>query len=198
MTSEASHITTLIQQWQMGSREAADQLMQQVYPDLKKIGCAYMRNERSDHTLAPTALVNELYLRFIASPPVRVQNRSHFFALAAQTLRHILVDYARIHMAKKRGANCLKVTLSATKSSFEPRYEDLLSVDEALSELQKLDSRAAKVVELKFFGGLNEQEVAQVLGVSPNTVLRDWKTARAWLMRRLGRASALRQEDSPN
>ena len=185
MVHEADEVTTLIQQWRDGSREAADRLIEKVYPELKKIAGAYLSNERLDHTLAPTALVNEFYLKFVASFPTAIQNRAHFFALAAQSLRHILVDYARIHKAKKRGGNGLRVTLSAQQSGLKPHHEDVLSVDQALKELQQLDARAAQVVELRFFGGLNEEEAAEVLGVSRNTVQRDWRTARAWLMSRL-------------
>lgn len=185
MISQAVDITTLIQQWQMGDRGAGDQLVEKVYPELKRIAGAHLRNERLEHTLAPTALVNELYLKFVASCPATVQNRAHFFALAAQALRHILVDYARLHKAKKRGGKEFKVTLSSAESGFAPRNEDLLAVDELLKQLQQLDARAAQVVELRFFAGLNEEEVAQVLGVSKITVQRDWKTARAWLMSRL-------------
>jgi RNA polymerase sigma factor (TIGR02999 family) len=167
--SEPSDIITLIQRWQSGSREVADRLVERLYPELKKIAGAYLSSERFDHTLAPTALVNELYLKFATSLPAAIHNRAHFFALAAQSLRHILVDYARFHGAKKRGGNGLKVTLTAVKSGIEPRNEDILGVDEALKHLQEFDPRGAHVVELRFFGGLDEEETAQVLGVSRNT-----------------------------
>jgi RNA polymerase sigma-70 factor, ECF subfamily len=193
MVSDTSAITALIQQWQAGSREAADKLIERVYPELKKIAAAYLNSERRDHTLAPTALVHELYLKFVASCPATVQNRTHFFAAAARSLRHILVDHARLHQAKKRGGNRLKVTLSAANSVVDSHDEDLLGVDEALRELQQLDPRAAQVIELRFFGGLNEEEVAQVLGISRKTVQRDWRTARAWLMSRLATANDSRQ-----
>ncbi len=185
MTSEPVDITTLIRRWQSGDREAADRLIDMVYPELKRIAGAYLRNERPDHTLAPTALVNELYLKLIASSPLAVQNRAHFFAVAAEALRHILVDYARVHNARKRGGNNLKVTLSASGSDFPALDEDMLAVDEVLKQLQQLDARAAQVVELRFFGGLREEEVAEVLGVSKITVQRDWRAARAWLMSQL-------------
>lgn len=193
MTSDASEITALIQQWQTGSREAADKLMETVYPELKKIAGAYLSRERPDHTLAPTALVNELYLKLIASCPIVLRNRTHFYALAARSLRHILVDYARIHAAKKRGGSRVKITLSGAEPVFGSGKEDLLSVHEALTELQELDPRAAKVVELRFFGGLNEEEVAEVLEISKNTVQRDWRTARAWLSSRLSTGNTPRK-----
>jgi RNA polymerase sigma factor (TIGR02999 family) len=194
--SEPGDITTLIQRWQSGSREAGDRLVERVYPELKKIAKAYLSTERSDHTLAPTALVNELYLKFATSFPGAIHNRAHFFALAAQSLRHILVDYARLHGAKKRGGNGLKVTLPAAKTGTKPCAEDVLGVDEALKQLQELDPRAARIVELRFFAGLNEEEAAQVLGVSKNTVQRDWRTARAWLAGRLRMASVQRRRSN--
>jgi RNA polymerase sigma factor (TIGR02999 family) len=184
MDSNSKDLTLLIQSWQHGSREAGDVLMEKIYPELKKIARAYLNNERVDHTLAPTALVNELYLKFAVSSSVPAQNRAHFFALAAQTLRHILVDHARLHSAKKRG-KAVRVDLTSVDPGLEAPNQDLLSVDEALTRLEELDSRAARVVELRFFGGLSEEEIAQVIGVSRNTVQRDWKTARAWLLTRL-------------
>jgi RNA polymerase sigma-70 factor, ECF subfamily len=185
MTSDPGEITALIQEWQTGNRMASDKLMEIVYPELRRIAGAYLNRERPGHTLEPTALVNELYVKLIASCPITLRNRTHFFALAAQCLRHILVDYARLHRAKKRGRNGLKVTVSAAELGFATSTEDLLSVHEALTQFQQLDPRAAKVVELRFFGGLDEEQVAEVLEVSKNTVQRDWKTARAWLASRL-------------
>lgn len=195
--SDAGEITALIQQWRGGRQAAAEQLIGKVYPELKRIAAAYLNNERHNHTLAPTALVNELYLKFLASCPTAARDRAHFFALAAQSLRHILVDHARLHRAKKRGGTSLRITLSAKSLGHEASNEDVLSVHEALTQLQELDSRAAQVVELRFFGGLKEEEVAEVLGVSKNTVQRDWRMARAWLMSRLKTDDAPRRKKQP-
>jgi RNA polymerase sigma factor (TIGR02999 family) len=175
-------ITLLIEEWRGGSREAGDLLIAKLYPELKRIARAHLKNERQDHTLAPTALVNELYLRFIRSgSPLPAQNRIHFLALAAQSLRHILVDHARMHAAKKR-ADGLKLDLSSADAAIPAPDQDLLVLHQALIRLESLDARAGRVVELRFFGGLNEEEVAEILGVSRKTVQRDWKTARAWLI----------------
>lgn len=146
----------------------------------------YFRSERPDHTLQPTALVHELYLRlFAARATPEWRDRAHFFAVAAQTLRRILVDHAREHHAGKRGGDQIKVTLSEAESLSGTSDENLLAIEEALEELQKLQPRAAQVVELRFFAGLTEDEVASVLELSSITVKRDWKFARAWLMSRL-------------
>ena len=178
-------ITLLIEEWRTGSREAGDLLIAKLYPELKKIARAHLKNERQDHTLAPTALVNELYLRFIRSgSPLPAQNRIHFLALAAQSLRQILIDHARMHAAKKR-ANGLKLELSSVDATIQAPRSDLLVLHQALIRLESLDARAGRVVELRFFGGLNEEEVAEILGVSRKTVQRDWKTARAWLIAQL-------------
>jgi RNA polymerase sigma factor (TIGR02999 family) len=178
----SDELTLLIQQWQNGSREAGDALIEKLYPELKKIARAYLNAERRDHTLAPTALVNELYLKFIKSgSPLALQNRIHFLALAAQSLRQILVDHARARAAKKRGGG-LTVTLIAADVALPAHDQDLVQLDKVLTELESLDARAARVVELRFFGGLNEQEVAQNLRISTKTVQRDWKMARAWLV----------------
>jgi RNA polymerase sigma factor (TIGR02999 family) len=139
-------------------------------------------------------LVNELYLKLVAWSPIGIENRAHFFALAAKSLRRILVDYARLHTAKKRGGNGLKITLSSVEGRLEANIEDILGVHEALLQFQELDPRAAQSVELRFFGGLNEQEVAQALGISKNTVQRDWRTARAWLTSRLQTHGIPRQQ----
>jgi RNA polymerase sigma factor (TIGR02999 family) len=179
-------LTTLLLDWRAGNPAAADQLASILYNDLRSLARQYLRHERPDHTLQPTALVNELYLRlFGVSAPVTWQNRAHFFAVAAQTLRRILVDHARAQRAEKRGGHQVKVSLTAAQKWAESRNEDLLAVEEALQQLEQLEPRAAQVVELRFFGGLTEEEVAEVLGVSPITVKRDWKFARAWLMNQL-------------
>jgi RNA polymerase sigma factor (TIGR02999 family) len=178
-------ITQLIEEWRNGSREAGDLLIAKLYPELKKIARAHLKKERQDHTLVPTALVNELYLKFIKSGSSFVgRNRSQFLALAAQNLRQILVDHARMHAAKKRGRG-VTVTLNSADMALPACDQDLLQLDKVLTQLEALDARAARVVELRFFGGLNEEEVAQNLHVSTKTVQRDWKMARAWLVSHL-------------
>jgi RNA polymerase sigma factor (TIGR02999 family) len=183
--TDSGDLTLLIQEWQNGSRQAGDALIEKLYPELKKIARAYLKKERLNHTLAPTALVNELYLKFMSSPAlVSAHNRAHFPALAAHSLRHILVDHARIHSAKKRG-NALKVDLTSVDAAIKAPDQDLLALDQALTQLEALDARAARVIELRFFGGMREEEVAESIGVSRKTVERDWKTARAWLVSQL-------------
>jgi RNA polymerase sigma factor (TIGR02999 family) len=158
-----------------------------VYPQLRQIAARFLRQERADHTLDPTALVNELALRLLGSAPMTYKHRSHFFALAAQMMRRILVDYARARVAGKRGGVQQRVTLSSVADDLGAVHqsEDVLMLDNALSNLGRADLRAAQVVELRFFGGLHEQEVAEILGVSLTTVKRDWKVARAWLIDQL-------------
>lgn len=185
MDSGASDLTTLIEKWQTGDSDAANKLLERVYPELKRLAGAMLKNERREHTLEPSALVNELYLKIARSCQIDVRNRTQFFALAAQSLRNILVDYARQHRATKRGGGDFVITLSGAKLGSENKTEDLLSIDQALKQLQELDPRAAQIVELRFFGGLNEEEIAKTMGLSRNTIQRDWKAARAWLNKQL-------------
>ena len=171
-----------------GNTVSGEHLAAILYSELRLLAGHYLRRERPSHTLQPTALVHELYLRlFGASERLAWQNRAHFFAVAAQTLRRILVDHARAHRAEKRGGEHVKVSLTSAEGWAQSRDEDLLAVDEALQELAKLQPRAGQVVELRFFAGLTEEEIAEVLGVSAITVKRDWKFARAWLLSTLGR-----------
>ena len=179
-------ITTWLDGWREGDHDARDRLFAVVHPQLRQIASRFLRHERYDHTLEPNALVNELYVRLLGGAPVAFRDRAHFFAIAAQTMRRILIDYARARVAGKRGGQQQRVNLSAV-DGWNPvaQNEDILALDEALSTLERADPRAAKVVELRFFGGLLEDEVAEVLGVSAITVKRDWKVARAWLVSRL-------------
>jgi RNA polymerase sigma-70 factor (ECF subfamily) len=179
-------ITLWLADWRQGSRDAGNRLAAAVYPELRQIASRFLHNERDHHTLEPNALVNELWIRLVGSDAVHCQNRAHFFAIAAQTMRRILIDYARARIANKRGGDQEQVTLTAVEG-WNPiaQNEDILALDIALSKLERADPRAARVVELRFFGGLQEEEVAEVLGVSPITVKRDWKVARAWLMARM-------------
>ena len=179
-------VTQWLASWRHGDEHARDQLFAAVYPQLRQIAARFLQHERGDHTLEPTALVNELALRLLGSEPIAYNDRTHFFALAAQMMRRILIDHARARVAGKRGGVQQRVNLSSVEAwQPAPQSEDMLMLDEALSKLEKADGRAAKVVELRFFGGLREQEVADVLGVSVITVKRDWKVARAWLVDQL-------------
>ena len=183
---DPQHVTQWLAAWRHGDEHARDQLFAAVYPQLRQIASRFLQHERGDHTLEPTALVNELALRLLGSEPIAYSDRTHFFALAAQMMRRILIDHARARVAEKRGGVQQRVNLSSVEEwQPAPQSEDMLMLDEALSKLEQADGRAAKVVELRFFGGLREQEVADVLGVSVITVKRDWKVARAWLVDQL-------------
>jgi RNA polymerase sigma factor (TIGR02999 family) len=183
---DPQHVTQWLAAWRHGDEHARDQLFAAVYPQLRQIASRFLQHERGDHTLEPTALVNELALRLLGSEPIAYSDRTHFFALAAQMMRRILIDHARARVAEKRGGVQQRVNLSSVEEwQPAPQSEDVLMLDEALSKLEHADGRAAKVVELRFFGGLREQEVADVLGVSVITVKRDWKVARAWLVDQL-------------
>jgi RNA polymerase sigma-70 factor, ECF subfamily len=179
-------ITTWLRDWRAGDPDAPARLFAVVHPELRRIASRFLHNERDDHTLEPNALVNELCLRLLGGEPVAFNDRAHFFAIAAQTMRRILIDHARARIADKRGGDMERVTLTAVEG-WNPiaHFEDVLMLDQALSKLERADSRVARVVELRFFGGLQEDEVAEVLGVSAITVKRDWKVARAWLISRL-------------
>jgi RNA polymerase sigma-70 factor, ECF subfamily len=174
-------ITALLVQLSAGNREVEAQLLPQVYGELRRLAARYMRNERGNHTLQPTALVNEAYALLVQQPQVPWQSRAHFFATASQLMRHILVDYARKRQAAKRGGVQRQITLSEAILQAENRTIDVLVLNEALEHLAKLDPRQARIVEYHFFGGLTFEEIAEVLNVSDRTVKRDWSMARAWL-----------------
>jgi len=161
-----------------------------VYSELRRIASRYLQAERSDHTLQSTALVNEAYVRLTSQELPQWQNRAHFFAVAAQLMRQILVDHARRHRASKRGGNFYKLTLEDAEEQQQPVDVDILALDDALKSLAAMDSQQSRVVELKFFGGLSNEDTADVLGISTSTVKRDWTTARAWLYRELNRSPA--------
>ena len=161
-----------------------------LYSELRRIAQHYLNNERPDHTLQSTALVHEAYVRLTGQALPQWQNRAHFFAVAAQLMRQILVDYARSHRASKRGGNVYKMALDEAEEQPQVFDVDIIALDDALKSLADMDSQQSKVVELKFFGGLSIEDTADVLGVSPSTVKRDWVTARAWLYRELDRTVA--------
>lgn len=184
MTDRASAVSGLLRAWGRGDNQARDDLLSLVYRELRRRAAGYLRQERRDHTLQPTALVHEAYLRLIGQERVAWQNRAHFFGVAAQMMRRILVDHARGHGAAKR-PGALQATLDERIGATKPRPYDLLALDEALTELSTVDRRLGQIVELRYFGGLSEREVAEVLSVSRSTVTREWQTARTWLYRRM-------------
>jgi RNA polymerase sigma factor (TIGR02999 family) len=187
MTSSPNDITQLLKDWSNGDAEAPSQLMPLVYQELRRLADHYMARERGTHTLQPTALVNEAYLRLIDQTRVTWQNRAHFFGIAAQLMRRVLLDHARAHHAEKRGGVAKRLSLDEAAILPEERAADLLALDEALQTLAKLDERKSRIVELRFFGGLGVDETAEVLGIHRATVLRDWSVAKAWLHRELSK-----------
>lgn len=174
-------ITILLAELRAGNRSAESRLLPLVYDELRRRARRYLRAERPDHTLQPTALVHEAYLRLAGQNGVDWQNRTHFFAVAAQVMRRILVDHARAHKAEKRGGHEPRIALEEGLAFTEEKSAELLALDEALARLAERDPRQARVVELRFFGGLSEDEAAEVLGISTRTLKRDWSVARAWL-----------------
>jgi RNA polymerase sigma-70 factor (ECF subfamily) len=185
MADDTHEITGLLRAWRTGEPEAASRLMELVYGELHRLAARQMRRERDNHTLQTTALVHETYLRLCGSEPIDWQNRGHFFAVAAQQLRRVLVDYARRGQSEKRGGGQIKFSLADADCPVVDRDERLLAIDEGLTRLEALDERAARVIELRFFGGLSEKEAAQALGISVATLKRDWDFARTWLTAQL-------------
>jgi RNA polymerase sigma factor (TIGR02999 family) len=188
--TEGRHaVSGLLHAWAQGDVRARDNLMPLVYRELKRRAAAYLRHERRDHTLQPTALVHEAFLRIVGQDHVAWQNRGHFFGIAAQMMRRILVDHARAHQRAKRPDAAIRVTCDEDVATTPPRDCELLLLDQALEELGTHDSLQARIVELRYFGGLTEQEVADLLAMSRATVTREWQSARAWLYRRMTRGS---------
>lgn len=180
--------TELLRAWSQGDRSALDRLMPLVYDELHRLARRYMRQERPDHTLQATSLVNEAYLRLIDVNRVEWRDRAHFLAVAAQMMRRILVESARHRLRQKRGGGAVHVNLDDVPELPDSKPHDLVALSDALSGLATLDSRMSQAVELRFFGGLTVEETAHVLHVSPETVMRDWNTAKAWLLREIRRA----------
>ena len=178
-------ITQLLAEWSNGDQSALEQIIPLVYEELRRLAHHYMRNERPDHTLQTTALVHEAYLRLADYQHIGWQERAHFFAVAAQLMRRILVEHARAHQRVKRGGGAVKVSLDEGAVLSTERSKELLALDEALIRLADIDPRKSRVVEMRFFGGLSNKEMAEVLKISPNTVTRDWNMAEAWLRREL-------------
>jgi len=181
MERAPNDVTVLLAEVTKGDRQAASKLIPLVYDELRRLAGRYMRRERADHTLQATALVHEAYLKLVQQPSVEWQNRAHFFGIAAQVMRHILVDHARGHGREKRGAGQQVVSLDEAFVFSPEKSVELLKLDESLQRLTKLDPRQGRIVELRFFGGLTVEETAHVLGVSPKTVKREWSVAKAWL-----------------
>jgi RNA polymerase sigma factor (TIGR02999 family) len=186
----STRINKLLADWGRGNEEAREALIPMVYNELRRQARRHLRGERPDHTLESAALVNEAYLRLVRQGVPERQNRAHFFGVAAQLMRHILVDHARNRLAAKRGAGAPRLSFDAELVPAQKVEIDLVALDYALGKLAALDSEQARLIELRFFGGLSIEEAAVVLGVSPATVKREWATARAWLRRELKRYEA--------
>ncbi|HET9407499.1 MAG TPA: sigma-70 family RNA polymerase sigma factor [Candidatus Sulfotelmatobacter sp.] len=183
MSSEPSkEVTRLLGAWSRGDAQAREELMPLVYTELRRLAASYLRRERSDHTLQPTALVHEAYLRLVEQKNVQLQDRSHFFGVTAQVMRRILVDHARSHLAEKRGSGGAKVPLNEAIIMSQEQPAQLLALNESLTRLAEVDAQQARVVELRIFAGLTVEETAEVLGISTATVKRDWSMAKAWLL----------------
>ncbi|MDQ3254670.1 MAG: sigma-70 family RNA polymerase sigma factor [Acidobacteriota bacterium] len=186
--SAPQNLTQLLLDWGGGDQAALDRLTPVVYQELRRLARRHMRREREGHTLQTTALVHEAYLRLVNQKTARWQNRAQFFAVAARLMRRILIDHARGQSYAKRGGGARKVPLDEVAAVTPARAADLVALDEALKSLAQVDDRKAQVVEMKYFGGLTTEEIAEVLGVSTVTVLRDWSIAKAWLLREMSDA----------
>jgi RNA polymerase sigma factor (TIGR02999 family) len=178
-------ISVILKDWSGGNRASADRLLSLVYDELRIIAGQYLRKEKSDHTLQPTALVHEAYMKLIDISDISWNDRAHFFAVSANIMRHILVDHARAKLAEKRGGDSQRISLEDADSLSSEPDVDVLAVDQALNELAKFDEQQSRIVELRFFGGLTIEETAHVAGISPATVKREWAMAKAWLHRKL-------------
>jgi RNA polymerase sigma-70 factor (ECF subfamily) len=183
MATSPKSITELLIEWRDGDETALESLMPLVYDELRRLASHYMRRERPDHTLQTGALVNEAYLRLIDHKGMRWQNRAHFYAVAAQAMRRILVDHARSRRYQKRGGGRRLVDLDEAARLIHEKATDLVALDDALTDLSVIDPRKSQIVEMRYFGGMSVDETAEVLGVSSVTVMREWRTAKAWLLR---------------
>jgi RNA polymerase sigma factor (TIGR02999 family) len=182
-------ITQLLVDWSDGNKEALDKLVPLVHEELRRLARRYMRREHAGHTLQTSALVNEAYLKLIDQREVRWRNRTHFFAIAAQLMRRILIDHARRHHYQKRGGGAYKLSLDEAALVIQERAADLVALDDALSELAEFDPRKSQIVEMRFFGGMSAEEVAEALSCSLRTVEREWRKAKAWLHRAVSRGA---------
>src|SRR2546425_10844606 len=188
MTQPSTHeVTELLIEWSNGDKAALDKLMPLIHEELRRLAHHYMSHERPGHTLQTSALVNEAYLRLVNRKKVHWQNRVHFFAIAAQLMRSILVDHARSHAYTKRGGGARKIALDEAMIVSQERAAEVVALDEPLKELANFDEQQSRIVELRFFGGLTIEETAEILALSPATIKREWSTARAWLYRELSK-----------
>jgi len=187
MNMSPGEITDLLHAVRKGDSNAASKLIPLVYAQLRRLAASYLRRERPDHTLQPTALVHDALLRLLGTQSIDWQDRAHFFAITANSMRRILIDHARAHRAQKRSGICEKLTLDCAAAIQEGQSPQLIMLDRALSKLQEWDARQGRIVELRFFGGLTDEEVSEVMGISVRTVKRDWKMARVWLHREMTR-----------
>jgi len=187
MTTTPQEVSQLLRAWSDGDQTALDKLMPLVYEELRRMAKRHMDRQNPGHTLQTTALIHEAYLRLIDQKETRWQNRAHFFAVAARAMRSILVDYARARQAAKRGGEAIVVSLDEAAVASDERAAEMVALDDALEGLAAFDRRKCRVVELRYFGGLSVEETAEVLKVSPETVARDWRLARTWLLRELSK-----------
>ncbi len=190
MTSEPQGVTQLLIEWSKGDQTALDKLMPLVYDELRRMAKRYMARQNPGHTLQTTALINEAFIKLVGQEEKQWESRAHFFGVAAQAMRHILVDYARSRQYEKRGGGARRVSLDEALTVSDERAAELVALDDALKELARVDPRKCRVVELRYFGGLSVEETAEVLKVAAVTVMRDWSMAKAWLHRELSRSPA--------
>ena len=183
-------VTALLHDWSGGDRQALERLMPLVYDELRRLAASYLRSERRDHTLQPTALVHEAYLRLVDQRIPDWKNRAHFFGIAAHMMRRILVDHARRRLAAKRSGGSVRLDLEVSADDWSGRGAELLTLDAALTKLESLDPDQVRIVEMRYFGGLTIEETAEAAKISTATVKREWRTARAWLRREIGAAKA--------
>jgi RNA polymerase sigma factor (TIGR02999 family) len=183
MASSPKSVTQLLIEWRDGDETALDKLIPIVHEELRRLAHYYMRRERPGHTLQTSALINEAYIRLIDHKGMRWQNRAHFYAVAAQAMRRVLVDYARSRGYIKRGGGAHIVELDKAVNLARKQATELIALDDALSDLASIDPRKSKIVEMRYFGGMSVEETAEALGLSPITIMRDWSTAKAWLLR---------------
>ena len=188
MLALSQEITQLLMNWSQGDKAALDQLVPLVYPELRRLAKRRMAREDPAHTLQTSALINEAYLKLVDQKSVQWQSRAHFFAVAAQVMRHILVDHARTRNYAKRGGGALKLPLDEAAALTKQRAAQLIALDDALSDLSALDGRKSQIIELRFFGGLSLEETAEVMKISPSTVQREWRAAKAWLHHTMSKA----------
>lgn len=178
-------VTAILHDWSGGDPQAPERLMPFVYDELRRLARTFLSRERDGHTLQPTALVHEAYVRLVDQTRVNWQNRAHFYGIASSMMRRVLIDHARAHATEKRGGVAVHFSIDDVQVPVEERAASFVALDEALERLAQFDDRKCKIVEMRFFGGLSDEEIAEVLGVSTRTVLRDWKTVRLWLYREL-------------